>query len=264
MFPFSQKAGAAAASPAALAGAPIAAPRSSLAKAALRLLLHGVFLVVAVGCFMAYLHFKVAGQHTASYVALAGAGLLAFAPIRDVIHLFFAIEGRTLHLVHGLGGLALLGLPLSGFVSGGHLMTHAAMAPFAIMGAAQAVMHQDHPRNAKQAAALRTFATSLPEVAEFTGSGDLTSPANAERAVRVLTDIVGKAQVLGETELEADPSFQGALSQASTRFSAKMGLDVVDMALDKMAENPATAAAVPALRKQLAAARRALSSGAAS
>jgi membrane-bound ClpP family serine protease len=140
-------------------------------------------------------------------------------------------------------------------------MTHAAMAPFAIMGAAQAIMHQDHPRNAQQAAALRTFATSLPEVAEFTSGKDLSSPANAERAVKVLTDLLSKAQALGATELEADPGFQSALSQASGRFGAKMGLDAVDLALNKMAENPATAAAVPELRKQLAAARRALEGG---
>jgi membrane-bound ClpP family serine protease len=135
-------------------------------------------------------------------------------------------------------------------------MSHAAMAPFAIMGAAQAVMHQDHPRNAKQAAALATFASSLPEVAEFTSSKDLTSPANAERAVKVLTDIIGKAQALGETELQADPRFQSALSQASARTGVNLGLDAVNLALDRLAANPATAPMVPELRKQLAQARK--------
>lgn len=230
--------------------------RPTAVKVALRLLLHGVFLVIAVGCFMAYEHFKVAGQSTASLVSLAGAGGFGFAPVRDVLRLFFAVEGKTLHLLHGLGGLGLLSLPLFGFVSGGPLMSHAAMAPFAIMGAAQAVMHQDHPRNAKQATALRTFASSLPEVAEFTSSKDLTLPANAERAVKVLTDIIGKAQVLGETELQADPQFQSALGQVSARTGVNLGLDAVNLALDRLAANPATAAMVPELRKQLAQARK--------
>ena len=128
------------------------------------------------------------------------------------------------------------------------------MAPFAIMAAAQAVMHQDHPRNAKQAVALRRFATSLPEVAQFAG-GNLSSPENARRAVAVLSDIVAKAQALGQTELESDPRFQSALGQVSTRFGANLGLDAVDLALPKLATNPAAAGAVPELRRRLAAAR---------
>ena len=109
--------------------------------------------------------------------------------------------------MHGLGGLAVVGLTMSGAVQGRPILTHAALAPFAIMGAAQAVMHQDHPRNAAQAAALQRFASSLPEVEAFM-KGDLTSPANARRAVAVLTDLIGKAQALGETELAADPNFK--------------------------------------------------------
>ena len=178
--------------------------------------------------------------------------------MRDAVRIFFAVEGKALHLVHALGGLALVGLPLAGFVSGGPVLTHAALAPFAIMGAAQAVMHQDHPRNAKQAAAMRRFAQSLPEVAQFTSAKNLASPANAQRAVAALTDIIGKAQALGETELESDPGFQSALRQVSTRFGANLGLDAVQLALGKLAANPATAGAVPALRKQLANARKTL------
>ena len=128
------------------------------------------------------------------------------------------------------------------------------------MGAAQAVMHQDHPRNAEQAAALRRFATSLPEVAQFTRSKNLASPENAKRAVAVLSDIVAKAQTPGETELKSDPGFQSALRQVSTRFGSNLGLDAVDLALNKLAANPATARAVPQLRKQLAKARKSLRS----
>ena len=134
-------------------------------------------------------------------------------------------------------------------------MNHAAMAPFAIMGAAQALMHQNHPRNAKQAEALRRFATSLPEVAEFTQTGNLSSPENITRAVRVLNDLITKAEALGETELEADPNFQSAWRQATTRTGLSLGLDVADQAINRLAQNPAAAAAVPDLRRRLAEAR---------
>ncbi len=235
-----------------------AASRASLAAVAARLLLHGGFLLLAVGCFAAYAHFKAEGNTNASLASLVVAAGFGFAPVRDVARIFFAVEGKALHLVHALGGLALIGLPLAGAVSGGPVLTHAALAPFAIMGAAQAVMHQDHPRNAQQAAALRRFAQSLPEVAQFTSAKSLASPENAKRAVVVLSDIVAKAQALGETELKSDPGFQSALRQVSTRFGANLGLDAVDLALAKLAANPATAGAVPALRKQLAKARGAL------
>jgi hypothetical protein len=188
------------------------------------------------------------------------AALFGFLPVRDVIRVLFRIEGKALHLVHALGGLALLALPLTGVVKGTPVLTHAAMAPFAIMGAAQAVMHQNHPRNPKQAAAMQRFAASLPEVAEFAG-GNLSSPANARRAVAALSDIIAKAQALGQTELESDPEFQSALSRVSTRFGANLGLDAVDLALSKLAANPATAGAVPELRKRVASARSAIAAG---
>jgi hypothetical protein len=123
------------------------------------------------------------------------------------------------------------------------------------MGAAQAIMHQNQPRNARQAAALQTFATSLPEVAQFADSKEPLSPDNAKRAISVLTDILGKAEVLGETELDADPGFQSALRQVSARLGANLGLDAVDLALRNLAGNPAAASAVPRLQRQLAQAR---------
>jgi hypothetical protein len=152
--------------------------------------------------------------------------------------------------------LALVGLAASGVVSGGPLVTHAALAPFAVMGAAQAVMHQNHPRNAQQAEALRRFATSLPEVAQFTQNGSLASPQNAARAVVVLRDLLAKAEALGYTELDADPGFQSALRQATTRFGLTLGLDQADKVITALANNPAAAGAVPGLRQQLAKARR--------
>jgi hypothetical protein len=232
------------------------APLHPSLRIAARVVLHIAYLLIAIVCLALYEHLSVEGNSSAALASLAAAAVFGFAPARDVVRLVFRVEGKVLHLVHALGGLALLALPLTGVVSGAPVLTHAAMAPFAIMGAAQAVMHQQHPRNAKQAAALQRFAASLPEVAQFGGSMDLASPANAQRAVAALADIVAKAEALGETELDADPGFRSALSQASARFGANLGLDAVDLALAKLAAYPATASAVPALRKQLTLARR--------
>jgi hypothetical protein len=234
---------------------------SPLRLALLKVLVHGGFLVIALGCFVAYGHFHSQHQSGPALTSLVAAAAFALIPVRDVVRMAFAVEGHALHVVHILGGLGLVALPLAGVVSSGPVLTRAAMAPFAIMGAAQAVMHQNHPRNAKQAAAMRRFAASLPEVAQFAGSKNLATPANAVRAVAVLSDILGKAQALGETELQADPAFQNALRQASTRLGASLGLDAVDLVLSRLAANPATAAAVPALRQRLALARRTITAG---
>ncbi len=218
------------------------------------LFLNVVALTVAAGAFVAHEHFRLAGAKTPALVALGVAAVCAFMPLRSLLGAVLGVERRALHAVHGVGALALAGLGAAGVYSSPGLMSHAAMAPFALMGAAQAIMHQDHPRNAEQAAALRRFASSLPEVAQFT-SGDLASPANAQRAVSVLTDLIGKAEVLGETELKADPNFQSAWAQATTRAGLGLGLDSIDGALDRLAKNPAAAGAVPQLRRELAHAR---------
>ena len=231
------------------------AVRLSAGAAAARVLLHIGFLLLAVGCLAAYEHFHAEGQSTASWVSLGAAAVFGFTPLRDVLHLFFGVEGAVLHLVHALGALALVGVPVSGAVSGGPVLTHAAMAPFAMMGAAQAVMHQNHPRNAAQAAALQRFAASLPEVAQFTSGKNLTSPENARRAIAALTDIIAKAQALGQTELDGDPNFQSALARVSTRMGTNLGLDAVDVAIGQLAARPGGNAAALRLRKQLAQAR---------
>ncbi|MBV8909391.1 MAG: hypothetical protein JOZ89_01390 [Gammaproteobacteria bacterium] len=135
------------------------------------------------------------------------------------------------------------------------LLHGAALAPFAIMGAAQAVMHQNNPRNAEQAAALRRFALSLSEVQQFAGSKEPLSPENVVRTVRVLRDILGKAQALGETELEADPGFQSALRQTTARLGLPLGLDSVDQVMRRLATEPAAQKSLPQLRRELARAR---------
>ena len=221
-----------------------------------KILLHLGFLLIAVIALGAYEHFKLHGKSTQSLVSLLLAAGFGFAPVRALVRELFVIERKLLHLVHGFGGLALGGLVLGGVVSGGPLLTHAALAPFAIMGAAQAVMHQDHPRNPQQAEALRRFVTSLPEVEQFTKSENLTSPENVHRAVEVLTDLLTKAQVLGETELRSDPDFQSALSRVTTHFGLSLGLDVIDRAIGVLSANPASASAVPALRTKLAKVRK--------
>jgi hypothetical protein len=234
---------------------PVDRPRRSLAG---RLLLHGLFLAVAVAAYGAHEHFELAGQSTQSLVSLVTAAGFGLAPVRALARELLAIEGKALHLVHGVGGLVLLALTFGGVISGGPVLTRAALAPFAIMGAAQAIMHQDHPRSREQAEALHRFATSLPEVQHLAGAGDLTSPAGARRAVAVLTDLVTKAQLLGETELRSDPDFQSALSRATTRFGLTLGLDGVDRAIRELSANPAAASALPDLRKRLAMARKAI------
>jgi len=230
-------------------------PRRSAASIAGRILLHLVFLAIALGAFLAYQHYSTVGATTASTVSLVAAGGFALAPVRALLHAFFSVERRVLHAVHGLGGLAVVGLSMSGAVQGRPILTHAALAPFAIMGAAQALMHSNSPRNAAQAAALQRFVTSLPEVEAFT-TGDLTSPANAQRAVTVLTDLVSKAQALGETELAADPNFQSALSRATTHVGLSLGLDAIEQAVATLAKNPAAASAMPDLERRLAQARK--------
>ena len=234
------------------------APRRSLGSVAGRLLLHCAFLVIALACFAAYQHLKVEGRPTAALACLAAAAVFGFAPVRDLLRIGFRIEGKALHLAHVLGSLALVALPLSGSVSGAPVLTHTALAPFAVMGAAQALMHQGRPRNAKQAAAMQHFVAGLPEVSRIAAAGTLGSPENARRAVAALSDMLSRAQALGETELESDPGFQSALTRTSTRFGANLGLDAVDLALNRLAENPLTAGAVPGLRARLAAARATL------
>jgi hypothetical protein len=233
-------------------GLPARRPHALLARLARNLL----YVLVAFGLLAAYEHYSLHHQSTESLACLVGAGGFALAPVRAILHVFFALESRVLHLVHGLGGLAFIGLAAGGTIKGGPVLTHAAMAPFAMMGAAQAIMRQNNPRNAEQAAALRRFATSLPEIERFTRAKDLTSPANIARAVAVLSDLIGKAQALGETELNADPEFQSALRKATAHAGLTLGLDSVDKAIGRLAENPQAAGSVAKLREQLAAARK--------
>jgi hypothetical protein len=221
-----------------------------------RILLHLVFLVVAVACFALYEHFKVVGRSDLALGYLVAAAIFALLPLRDLLHVVFGVSGAALHMVHAVGSLILIAVPLSGFVSGTPLLTNAAMAPFAVMGAAQALMHAEHPRNAKQAQAMRSFASSLPELRGVADGKQLATPAGARRAIVILSDIITKAQTLGQTELQSDPRYRSALGQASAGFGAKLGLDAVEVVLGKLAANPATAFYVPKLRQQLASARR--------
>jgi hypothetical protein len=236
-------------------------PQPARGASLLTHLLHWVLaLAGSAALFLGYEHLKLTGQPMAGYGCLAGAALLVLNPLKALVHRVFSIERGVMHLAHLVGGLGLIALPATGVVSGTPMLTHAALAPFAIMGAAQAVMHENHPRNAAQAAALRNFASSLPEVEQFTRSGDFTSPANIARAVRVLTDLMSKAQALGETELKSDPGFQSALRQVGVRTGLSLGLDAINHSIDVMAQSPAAAAAAaaPALRARLAQVRRSL------
>jgi hypothetical protein len=233
-------------------------PRRTLAALAGKLLAQIAFLAVALGAFAGYQHFKLHGETAAAWIALLAAGGLALMPVRALLDELLEIESNVMHLIHGVGGLALVGLAGTGVIAGTSVLTRGAMAPFAIMGAAQAFMHADHPRSPEQAAALEGFVASLPEL-HAVASGDLASPAHAERAIAVISKLVAQAQRIGETELRADPGFQGALQQVTTRTGVTLGLDAIDHALGALAENPAAAAAVPRLRRELAKARLTLS-----
>jgi hypothetical protein len=240
-----------------VAYAPAQETRSPPARTArsilIRLCVHAACLLVAVAAFGAYEHFKLLGEPSPSRVSLLVSAVAGLFPVRALARELLALEGWLLHAVHGVGGLGLLGLAAGGVISGGPILSHAALAPFAIMGAAQAVMHQDHPRSREQADALRRFATSVPEVRQF-AKGDLSSPENMRRAVVVLTDLIGKAKALGETELRSDPAFQSAMA----RLGLSLCLDTADRAIGKLSSDPAAASAVPELRKRLAAARKTL------
>ncbi len=229
------------------------APTRSWRSIAVRVGIHAACLLVAVAAFGAYEHFKLNGESTPSLVSIVVAAVFGLVPVRAIVREVLAVEGWLLHAVHGFGGLGLLGLAFGGVISGGPVLSHAALAPFAIMGAAQAVMHQEHPRTREQAEALQRFATSLPEIAQFT-RGNLSSPENARRAVAVLTDLIAKAQALGETELRSDPGFRSAMA----RLGLSLGLDTADRAIGKLSSSPAAASAVPELRRRLAAARNSL------
>jgi len=234
---------------------PVPIRRWSFASIGWKLALNAAFIVVAAIAYLVREHLRLNGQPGPALVSLLVAAGFGLMPLRTLLHEVLAIEHKLLHLVHGVGGLGLIGLTAGGVISGRPLLNHAATAPFAIMAAAQAMMHQHQPRNREQAEALRTFATSIPEVASFANSRDLTSPANVRRAVLVLTDLLGKAQALGETELRAAPGFQSALRTTTERFGVSLGLDAADQAIGKLGATPAGASAVPVLRRKLAAAR---------
>jgi hypothetical protein len=237
------------------------APGWSAGRVLRTVALQALCIALAIVLFASYEHLAVHGQSPRSLACLIAAAGFALVPLRAVLGALFSVETRVMHLLHGMGGLLLVCLPIFGVVGGGPVLTHAAMAPFALMGGAQALMHANQPRNAEQAAAMQRFVRSLPEIEQITHRGNLTSPENAARAVAVLQDLISKAQKLGETELRADPGFQSALQQASARFGLTLGLDAADEALAQLATNPAVASQVPALRKELDKARRTAQGG---
>ncbi|MGH7669360.1 MAG: hypothetical protein ACRENQ_07675, partial [Gemmatimonadaceae bacterium] len=93
-------------------------PRRSIRRTAVRIALHLAFLLVAVACLAAYEHLRIEGHTRAALVSLIAAAAFGFAPLRELIRMIFHVEGKTLHLVHVLGGLGLVALPLTGVVSG--------------------------------------------------------------------------------------------------------------------------------------------------
>jgi len=221
-------------------------------------LLHWVLgLAGATALFVAYQHLNLNGATVPALGCLGATALLALSPLKALLHAVFTVERGAMHLLHVVGALGLVALPVSGLVSGTPVLTRAALTPFAMMGAAQALMHADTPRDAAQARIMRSFVTSLPQVAQIT-SHDFTSAVNVEHAITVLGDLISKAQILGETELESDRGFQSALKRVGIRTGLSLSLDAINHSIDVMAQSPAAAAAAPALRTRLAQVRRSI------
>src|SRR5579862_4663328 len=77
-----------------------------------------VCLVLAGIALGAYEHFKLVGAHTPALASLIAAGVFALVPVRAILSGLFAVEGTVLHVVHGVGGLAFVGLGMGGVISG--------------------------------------------------------------------------------------------------------------------------------------------------
>jgi hypothetical protein len=214
-----------------------------------KFLVRGLFVVLALGLYLTYRHYNLAGRQAPALASLGGAAVFVWAAIRGLL-------GRLRQLAFVLVPAA----ALLGYWQGAPLVDQFAQSPFAIMGAMQAVTHQNHPRSAEQAAALRQFANSLTEVGSFAG-GDLRSPANAARALQVIGNIVTKAEYLGATELRSDPGFQNALRNTALRTGIGWGLDTADAALRSFGGNASIARQVTELQQRLREVRRRLDAG---
>lgn len=199
---------------------------SSTTRRFTKLLLRLLALGISVGFYLANRHYRLTGESEPAMWALGGAIVFGYAALHGVF-------GRLRHL--GLSAAALLGA--LGYWKGGPTVGQGAQSAFAVMAAMQTLTHQDHPRSAQQAAALRDFAQSLPAVAQFAG-GDLTSPENAARAMRVIGNILSKAERLGATELAADPKYRNAVHRLTMRAGLTIGLDSVDEVLQRCLGNP--------------------------
>ncbi len=211
-----------------------------------RLLLRLLALGISVGFYLANRHYRLTGQSEPAMWALGGAVVFGYAALHGVF-------GRLRSF--GLAAAAVLGA--LGYWKGGPTVGQGAQSAFAVMAAMQTLTHQDHPRSAQQATALRDFAQSLPAVAQFAG-GDLTSPENAARAMRVIGNILAKAERLGATEMAADPKYRSAVHELTVRAGLSIGLDSIDEALQRYLGNPtigpqaaALQARVRKLRQQL-------------
>ena len=218
--------------------------RRFAASASAKLLVHGGALLIALACFAAYGHFKLEGQSTAAMVSLASAAVFGFTPLRGCCASYFASRESAAHRPR-FGQPRAHRAPVSGVVSSRPVLTRAWMAPFAMMGAAQAVMHQNNPRNAKQAAALKQFATSLPEVAQFAGPKDLVAAnAKARRRRAVRHSRQGASLGRDRARIRSGISERAAKPRAIRREPWPRRVDV---ALRNLSGNPAAQSAVPDL-----------------
>ncbi len=225
----------------------------------LSVLIHAASFIAGLCCLAAWRVLRLDGNSAASMGALVAAGLLLLSSLHLVLDAVFALERRLRHAVHLVAGLGFAGLAAGGHLNHLPVLNDAALAPFAMFGAVQALMHSGQPRNPEQAAALQHFLSGVREIEGLDFSG--RSLEGTQHTAAVLKDLVTRAQVLGPTELRSDPGFQSALRQVTARSGLSLGMDNLGGAIDRLASQPGGERAAHELRRELAAARRQIAAG---
>jgi hypothetical protein len=222
-------------------------------------LIHAASFVAGLCCLAAWRVLRLDGYSTASMGALVAAGLLLFSSLHLVLDAVFAIGRRLRHAAHIVASLGFAGLAVGGHLNHLPVLNEAALAPFAMFGAVQALTHSGQPRNQEQAAALQHFLSGMREIEGLDFSG--RSLEGTQHTAAVLKDLIARARLLGTTELRSDPGIQSALRQVAARSGLSLGMDNLEGAIDKLASQPGGERAAHELHRELTAARRKIAAG---
>src|SRR5262245_12719792 len=90
------------------------ASRWTAARVVRTVMLHALCVALAILLFAAYEHLAVHGQSPRSLACLVGAAVFALVPLRAVLGALFSVETKVMHLLHGVGGLFLVCMPIFG------------------------------------------------------------------------------------------------------------------------------------------------------